>query len=144
MEGRLLLQAGSWTSAANLPQPLFNVDATTAPDGQVYVIGDGRNGPNGLYVYTPVTNSWSETAPFPPGLLYSVQMKIVAGADGKIYAMGGTLSGPNDYSTAVRPLRSRGQLVDDARPPMPTPLVAFGLAGEAMASCTRLPAPQTV
>ncbi len=61
MEGRLLLQAGSWTSAANLPQPLFNVDATTAPDGQVYVIGDGGNGPNGLYVYTPATNSWSET-----------------------------------------------------------------------------------
>ncbi|MBV9281160.1 MAG: hypothetical protein JOZ41_13850 [Chloroflexi bacterium] len=81
-----------WTSRGNMPQALGGLlSATTGPNNRIYLVSSGGLGaPGGTLVYDARTNTWKQVKP-PPGVQDSAQ--LVTGSHGRIYAVGGRVSG---------------------------------------------------
>lgn len=90
--------ANSWSFVAPLPVGVDTMGAATGPDGRIYVIGGETFTPcpgscssfpsNVVYAYDPSTDSWANLAVLTPSDRY-VGVQVVAGPDGRIYAIGG-------------------------------------------------------
>ncbi|HEX6507746.1 MAG TPA: kelch repeat-containing protein, partial [Chloroflexota bacterium] len=80
----------AWTPTGHMPEALVGIlSATTGTDGRIYVYGSAQAGP-AILVYDPSSNTWAHATP-PPGVQDSAQ--LVAGPDGRIYAVGGRVQG---------------------------------------------------
>jgi N-acetylneuraminic acid mutarotase len=106
----------SWSAVAPMPTPhRLGLAAAAGPDGRIYAIGGIAGNlltptfSNMVQVYDPATNSWSTAAPMPSP---RSSLAVAAGADGRIYAIGGDNAGPlatvevydpatNSWSTAA-------------------------------------------
>jgi hypothetical protein len=99
-------QAGTWLTAAPLPQARDEVQAATV-DGRIYLVGgawmetkDGRrveHYTDGFMTeYDPKANSWRERARAPEGLTH----QGIAVLDGKIYLAGGFAGGHHTLPSA--------------------------------------------
>jgi Kelch motif protein len=74
------LETQKWTALQSLPVPLYDAIGATAIKGKLYVAG-GRSSEDGgcaktLFVYDPVTNSWTRQADMPSRGCHGVQDNI--------------------------------------------------------------------
>ena len=80
--------ANTWRTRAPMPTPRQNM-GVAAVNGKVYAIG-GDNDWDTVYAtveeYNPATNTWRARAPMPTARTY---LDVVAGSNGKLYALGG-------------------------------------------------------
>jgi len=119
-----------WQSVAPMPTARQLLAAATGPDGRIYAVG-GHNyllssqtdgALNVLEIYDPASNQWTTGAPMPTR---RYDMGVAAGADGRIYAIGGCGGGVYNVLNVVEayspksnrwetlaPLPSRRCLVD--------------------------------
>jgi glucose/arabinose dehydrogenase/N-acetylneuraminic acid mutarotase len=80
--------AGDWAGRQPLPEALLDPGGTALDDRFYLVAGKTASSHvSGLYIYNPVTNSWS-TGPDLPGP--AVENPAVVGMDGKLYVIGGS------------------------------------------------------
>ncbi|HUX88568.1 MAG TPA: kelch repeat-containing protein, partial [Chloroflexota bacterium] len=80
--------ANTWTTGPNLPTPRNNPGAVTL-DGKLFVVGGSSNDGSRLATaeeFDPSTNTWTELPPMPTARSYPA---LVAGPDGRLYAIGG-------------------------------------------------------
>lgn len=78
------LQTRTWTALKSLPMPLYDVIGATPVHGKLYVAGGQSTAPatvgtclRTLFVYDPVTNSWSRKADMPEKGCIGVQANIL-------------------------------------------------------------------
>ncbi len=95
----------AWMNVADLPSPRALLAAAVGVDGRIYVLGgtDQRLPPytpvTTVEVYTPSTNTWATAANMQTPRL---GLTAAAGADGRIFAIGGdTLGGHAGTTTTV-------------------------------------------
>jgi len=96
----------SWATVASMPTPREYLAAATGPDGRIYAIGgtsdtiscEGGSFFNTVEVYTPSSNSWVTAASMatPRSCLAAA-----TGADGRIYAIGGTVGDGGFFTNSV-------------------------------------------
>ncbi|MHB1355400.1 MAG: Kelch repeat-containing protein [Anaerolineae bacterium] len=93
----------TWDSRADMPTARYGTGAATL-NGKIYVIGgvhDTSVITNAVQVYDPISNTWASAAPIPTA---RCRLAVVAGADGRLYAIGGSTSstvGMSGYSKVV-------------------------------------------
>jgi N-acetylneuraminic acid mutarotase len=91
---------GSWTPVQSMAAARYNGGfAARGSDGLIYAIGDdAQGGTSTVEVYTPSTDKWSPGVPMrTPRYGHAV----VAGKDGRIYAIGGVNLSTQLYSDVV-------------------------------------------
>ncbi len=110
--------ANLWSTAAPLEEPRLGLSVATGSDGRIYAVGglspaasdgtichDGESQaadalclaqvPHSVEAYDVASNSWKFVAPLPTD---RYALGVAAGADGRIYAFGGTsIPLPPDY-----------------------------------------------
>ncbi len=85
----------TWTTKADMPTARGWISPSSAEvNGKIYVIG-GDGGRSVVEEYDPATDAWTRKADMPTGRDYLATVAV----DGKIYAIGGTLSYSNGFST---------------------------------------------
>ncbi len=80
---------GRWHPRAPMPTPRTGAVAVAVPSGLIYVMGGSRSGgpTNTVEIYSPTADTWSKG---PSMLDRRAGFSAVLGADGRIYAIGGT------------------------------------------------------
>jgi len=119
----------SWASAASLPVGRTELGAAVGADGRIYAVGGVSCPPTpaacanvvGVDAYAPVTNTWSPAAPLPTP---RNDLAVVAGADGRIYAIGGIGDACSPCSTVEVYTPATNSWAEAT----PLPLAAFSLA----------------
>ena len=90
--------ANSWSTAASMPTPRYDLAAATDAQGNIYAIGGVT--PNGtastVEKYNPATDTWSAVASMPTT---RIGFAAAADAQGKIYTIGGADSLGNPLAT---------------------------------------------
>lgn len=81
----------AWTPSVNLPTPCTELGAVGS-NGLIYAAGGYNATPDALNAFNPATQTWSSLANMPTP---RYALAVVAGIDGRIYAIGGydTVSG---------------------------------------------------
>lgn len=85
-------ETNSWRARAALPTGRWNLGAATGADGRIYAVGGQGGEPCGanvlgtVEVYDPRFDTWTTCASMPTP---RSSLGVVAGANGKIYAIGG-------------------------------------------------------
>lgn len=97
-----------WSQKASAPVPL-NKPNVVGSGGRLYVLGS-RNRPRAAYRYDPVANIWSAFAA-PPGGRTGFITGI--GGSGRIYAIGGSLSGEAAYDPVSKTWSAEGSPLAD-------------------------------
>ena len=121
--------SNNWESRTAMPTARYGTSAV-ALNGKIYVLG-GVNSSNQIQklveVYDPVLNSWSSAADM---LTARTRLAAVAGADGKLYALGGSTSSTLDltgYSSVVEAYSPASNTWSTVAP-MNTPRVGLAAA----------------
>lgn len=115
--------ANSWATGPNVPTARHS-PGVAAMGGKVYVIGGYTSTPLGYQsistaeAFDPSTNTWSELPPMPTARL---GLSLVAGGDGKLYAIGGTTVVGSETSTTVVEAYDPATQTWESRAPFPAP-----------------------
>ena len=81
------LRTNAWTVGASMPASHLRVPVAAAIGGMFYVLGDyGGTGPNSVYIYDPVYDTWSEGPPLERGRWDPCG----AASDGRLFVVGGS------------------------------------------------------
>ena len=86
------VSSNSWTAAASMLASASFLGVAAGSDGRIYAVGGlqftgaGLQTLNTAEVYTPATNTWTMLPPMPTP---RHDLALVAGADGRIFAIGG-------------------------------------------------------
>jgi len=112
------------TTVPQMPTPRRDVVAVTGADGLIYVFG-GYPNYNTVEAFDPVNKTWHTKAPMPTGRWCAGG---ALGPDGKIYIVGGGISGQPDG--ALDSLEVYDPATDswETKSPMPTGSVGLGAA----------------
>jgi streptogramin lyase/N-acetylneuraminic acid mutarotase len=127
--------SGTWTHGQGNPdgQRSNGLACAAGADGRIYVFGGFEEGPNGTGVlghagaYDPVADSWTQ---LPNMLTPRTFLAAAAGADGRIYAIGGTTgnTGGNTDGTARVEAFSAATQTWTVVPSLLTPRLTLGAA----------------
>jgi len=116
----------TWRARAALPTGRWGLGAATGADGRIYAIGGfggacGNTALGTVEAYDPKSNTWTTRAPMPTP---RAVLGVVAGANGKIYAVGG-----RDFTNNYLGTVEEYDPVSDTWTPkanMPVPQRSFG------------------
>jgi hypothetical protein len=124
-------QTGGLTWAMRTSMPLYQAGMGTATvNGKVYTVGGAANcgSPNcvtGLVqAYDTLSDTWTRKRDMPTP---RINVGVIAGQDGKIYAIGGSLNGSTNYTGAVEVYDPSTDTWITGKSPMPTPRDQFGI-----------------